>query len=242
MNYPTMFTRLCAAVVLIAPLAPLGATNEETFRQLGLTQFTEPAFPQTVVYDGMAEGHATLAFSRTAAGEPGDILVLEATHPLLAEAAVAAVRNWRFQPSNNPEDLKSRTLRIGFRLQGIVVFPLGKDKPLSSAKEGGGLTLTAPVRVPQLQTLAQTPKALAQPMPAYPAALRSRPVEGNAAVRFYVDEAGRVRLPEVISATAPEFAEAALAAVAQWRYEPPQDGGRSIVASDNWSFQFKANN
>ena len=45
-----------------------------------------------------------------------------------------------------------------------------------------------------------------------------------------------------IEASTPEFGEAALAAVAQWRYEPPQQGGRTIVASDNWAFQFKANN
>jgi len=240
---PTLLVaRLFAAVVLIAPLTPLGAANEDTFKELGLTHYTEPAFPQAVVFDGMAEGHATLAFVRNVAGEPGDILVLEATHPLLAEAAVAAVRNWRFHPSSNPDDLKRRTLRISFKLQGIVVFPLGKDQPLSSAKEESGYSLSAPVKVPQLQTLAQAPKALAQPMPAYPAALRSRAVEGTAAVRFYVDEEGRVRLPEVISATAPEFADAALAAVAQWRYEPPQERGHSIVASDHWSFQFKATN
>ncbi len=242
MNATPLVARLCAAVVLLAPLSLLGATNEETFKQLGLTQYSEPVFPQAVMFDGMASGYVTLAFSRNAAGEPGDILVLETTHPRLAEAAVEAVRNWRFQPSNNADDLKSRTLRIGFKLQGIVVFPLGKDNPLSSGKEEGGLKLAASVRVPQLQALAQAPKALAQPMPAYPAALRSRAVEGTASVRFYVDEGGHVRLPEVIAATAPEFADAALAAVAQWRYEPPQDRGRSIVASDHWAFQFKANN
>jgi hypothetical protein len=33
-----------------------------------------------------------------------------------------------------------------------------------------------------------------------------------------------------------------LAAVAQWRYEPPQAGGRRIVATDLWTFKFAANN
>ena len=61
-------------------------------------------------------------------------------------------------------------------------------------------------------------------------------------MRFYVDEDGRVRLPEVIQATEPEFAEAALAAVKQWRYEPPQLGGRRVIACDNWNFKFAANN
>lgn len=242
MNATPLVARLCAAVVLIAPLSSLGATNEETFKQLGLTQYSEPAFPLGVIADGMAEGHVTLAFGRNAAGEPGDILVLEATHPLLADAAVTAVRSWRFQPSNNPADLRCRTLRIAFKLQGVVVFPLGKDMPLGSVKEDGGVKPSGPGGVLQVQNLAQAPKALAQPMPAYPAALRSRAVEGTASVRFYVDEAGRVRLPEVTAATTPEFADAVLSAVAQWRYEPPQADGRSIVASDHWAFQFKATN
>jgi TonB family protein len=239
---PTLVARLCAAVVLIAPLSFLGATNQETFRQLGLIQFTEPVFPEAAVFDGMAEGHVILAISRKATGEAADILVLEATHPLMADAAVDAARTWRFQPSNNPDDLKSRTLRISFKLQGIVIFPYGKDPGQLAEFEAGGLKLTEPVKVPRMQTLAQAPKVLAQPMPAYPAALRARAVEGTAAVKFYVDEEGRVRLPEVIEATTPEFADAALAAVSQWRYEPPQAGGRRIVASENWQFQFKANN
>jgi TonB family protein len=239
---PPLVARLCAAVVLIAPLSLLGTTNQETFKQLGLTRFAEPVFPEVVKFDGVAEGHVTIALSRNAAGKPADILVLEATHPGLAEAAVEAVRMWRFQPSNTPDDLKSRTLRIGFKLQGIVVFPFGKDPAQAAQSETGGFRLTEPVKVPQMQALAQAPKALTQPMPAYPATLRARAVDGTVAVRFYVDEDGRVRLPEVIEATTPEFADAALAAVSQWRYEPPQDGGRRIVASEHWQFQFKANN
>jgi TonB family protein len=241
MNATPLVARLCAAVVLIAPLSLLRATNQETFRQLALTQFTEPVFPEAVLFDGMAEGHVILAISRKPTGEPADILVLEATHPLMADAAVDAARTWRFQPSNNPDDLKSRALRISFKLRGILVYPFGKTQPLAPESETDQAALQ-PVRVPQMQALAKAPKALAQPMPAYPAALRARAVEGTAAVRFYVDEEGRVRLPEVIDATTPEFADAALAAVSQWRYEPPRDGGRRIVASEHWQFQFKANN
>jgi len=242
MNTPTIVARLCAAAALLAPLSLLAAEADETLKGLGLVTLVEPVFPDAARIDGVADGHVTVAFRRTPAGEPQDILVLEATHSRLAAAALEAVQQWRFQPTANAADLEPRTVRISFRLQGIVVYPFGKNTIETVAGDDGGTTAPKPVNVPRLQMLARMPKALNQPMPGYPASLAARKLEGRAAVRFYVDEDGRVRLPEVIEATAPEFGEAAVAAVAQWRYEPPKDGGRRIVASDHWQFQFKATN
>jgi TonB family protein len=243
MHNPTLFVRLCAAVVLVAaPLSLFGAMNAELARQLRLTKYVEPMFPDMARMEGVPEGHVALAISQTPEGIPADILVLQATDARFGVAAAEAAREWRFEPSNDPARLASRTVRIGFRLSGVVVYPFGK-RNLDILR----LTLTEkemrePVRVPRVQSLSQAPKPLAQPMPAYPVALKPRAIDGKASVRFYVDEEGRVRMPEVIEATTPEFADAALQAVAQWRYERPLDRGRAIVASDNWAFQFKANN
>ena len=238
------YARLCAVAVLIAPLSLLGADkeNESSVRILGLVRMVQPVFPDAALADGLAEGHVTLAISRTPGGQPGDVLVLDATHTRMAEAAVEAVREWRFQPTTNPADLEPRVVRIGFRLQGIVVFPMGKDTTRLPERNTTPLALTQPVSVPRVQNLSATPRMLAKPMPAYPAALRDRPIEGTAAVKFYVDEEGRVRLPQVVEATTPEFGEAAKAAVSQWRYEPLSEGGRPVVATDQWQFQFKATN
>ncbi len=243
MHTPTLSARLCAAVVVLAaPLSPLGAMNEEIIRELKLTKYVEPVFPDMARLEGLGEGYVALALGRTPAGEPTDILVLSATSSRLAASAVEAAREWRFQPTDDRAELVTRTVRIGFRLSGVVIYPFGKRHIEEIRDVVSEARLREPVRVPRVQSLAQAPKPLAQPMPVYPASLQSKAVEGSAAVRFYVDEAGRVRLPEIIEATAPEFADAALAAVALWRYEPPQHGGRYIVASDNWAFQFKANN
>jgi TonB family protein len=243
MHTPTLFTRLCAAVVVLAaPLSPLGAMNEAIIRELKLTKYVEPIFPDIARLEGLGEGYVALALGRTPAGEPTDILVLSATSSRLAASAVEAAREWRFQPTDDPAELVTRTVRIGFRLSGVVVYPFGKRHIEEIRDVVSETRLREPVRVPRVQSLAQAPKPLAQPMPVYPASLQSKALEGRAAVRFYVDQEGRVRLPEVIEATSPEFADAALAAVAQWRYEPPQHSGRYIVASDNWAFQFKATN
>lgn len=243
MHTPTLFGRLSAAVVLtLAPLSLLGAMNEEIAQQLKLTRYVEPVFPEMARMSGLGEGHVALAISRAPDGTPADVLVLSATEPSLGTAVLEAARQWRFEPSTDPAELAARTVRIGFKLGGVVIYPFGKrhiDEVLNAVDE---LKLREPVRVPQVQSMRQAPKALAQPMPAYPRSLLAKPIEGQAKVRFYVDEDGRVRLPEIIEATTPEFGAAAIAAVSQWRYEPPQLGGRRIVAADNWAFQFRANN
>ena len=238
------YARIFAAAVLIAPLSLLGADkeNENAISLLGLARMVHPAFPYAALADGFSEGHVTLAIGRTPGGEPGDVLVLEATHPRMAEAALEAVREWRFQPTSNPADLEPRVVRIGFRLHGLIIYPLGKNTIQAPEDEVGSLALAKTPDVPRVQSLSASPRMLAKPMPVYPEALRSTSRDGTAAVKFYVDEEGRVRLPQVMEASTPEFGEAAKAAVCQWRYEPLSTGGRRVVATDQWQFQFKANN
>ena len=235
----TLLALLVAAAALSAPLSVLGSANEDTFKELKLTRFVEPVFPESVRLDGVAEGSVTLAVSRNPAGEPVDVLVLRATHPKLALAAEEAVRLWRFAPAEVAEPAP-RLIQLGFRLQGVVLFPAGKNLEDEMANRMVDKSSRVLLSVPRLQNLNQVPKALSQPMPRYPAVLADRGLTGTASVSFYVDEAGRVRLPEVVDATTPEFADAAMAAVAQWRYEPPRSGGRAVVARDTWEFKFQA--
>jgi TonB family protein len=241
MKTPMLLVQFCAAAVLAAPLSLPGTSNENTIKELKLTRFVEPLFPESVRVEGVAEGSVTLAVSRSQAGEPVDILVLRATNPGLATAAVEAVREWRFAPADNPE-LAPKVIQLGFKLQGVVIFPYGKKVVEEMSGVVPDLEMRSSKNVPDLRTLTHVPKALAQPMPQYPASLASKGQEGRVAVKFYVDQDGKVRLPEVIEATDPEFAAAALNAVSQWRYAPPRNGGRSVVARDHWEFKFQASN
>ena len=174
MHTPTLLARLGAAVVLMAPLSLVGSMNEEIIRELKLTKYVEPIFPDMARLAGLAEGHVALAISRTPAGMPSDVLILQATDPILAGAAVDAARQWRFRPTTDPAELAARTVRVGFKLGGLVIYPFGKrhiDEVLSAVDDK---KLREPIRVPGLQTLAGAPKALSQPMPAYPAASTAR--------------------------------------------------------------------
>jgi TonB family protein len=53
---------------------------------------------------------------------------------------------------------------------------------------------------------------------------------GRAVVDFYVDDTGRVLLPEVVSASGEAAGWAALTAVNRWRFLPPRQGGQATMA------------
>jgi protein TonB len=86
--------------------------------------------------------------------------------------------------------------------------------------------LTSPSSgVVDLRYLDRVPRARLQTPPVYPANLRHDRVEGTVVVEFLVDEAGNVYHAVILSATTPGFEEAALRAVAKWKFEP---GYRSV--------------
>lgn len=76
--------------------------------------------------------------------------------------------------------------------------------------------------------LDERPKVIQQVSPAYPRALKDDGLTGQAEIEFIIDRDGRVLFPRIVSATHEDFGWAAATAVAQWRFQPPQKGGRNV--------------
>lgn len=65
--------------------------------------------------------------------------------------------------------------------------------------------------------------------------------QGTAVLEFYIDPAGIVRLPKVLSATDPALGWSAASAVLTWRFDPPKKGGQpAIVKVTGLPVDFKA--
>lgn len=79
-----------------------------------------------------------------------------------------------------------------------------------------------------IDRLDRTPRAVAQPAPDYPFALRQSGVTGQVFVEFEVDTAGRVVTARIVRGGEKEFEEAALRAVLKWRFEPGRKDGRAV--------------
>ena len=233
---------LILGMILLASAAAVavsGSENETSIRELQLVKFVQPIFPSQLQTVGLPVGDVTVAVSRDASGAPTDILTLESTHELFAAAALEAVGQWRFTPSSEASLAKSPPviLRIRFSLQGVIVLD-----PTLPAAEAAALQSdrgNRPVLITNLQALEGLHEPISLKMPAYPATMAVQGVEGEAKVAFYIDREGKVRMPHVVATTTPEFGATAIAAVSDWRFNPPKKKGGATVATDSWSFEFK---
>lgn len=214
--------------------------NDSTVSALKLVKFVQPEFPSQLRLEGVPSGEVTLAVGRDAAGNPTDVLPIEATHPAMADAAVEAIKQWRFEPIDESGLLNRAPvlLRVSFSYEGVIfMFSNLAGEAVAHAERSD-----RPMTVRNAAALPEPPKPVSQPMPGYPRTLANQSLEGEARVTFYIDAEGRVRLPRVLEASTPEFGEAAVSAVANWRYETPRVKGAPVVVTDQWSFKFKKNN
>jgi protein TonB len=114
------------------------------------------------------------------------------------------------------------SLRLDLPLEAPAHTVMTMALPVSSLP-------VASAGVVELAQVDVSPRRLSTPLPVYPAWARSRRIEGSVTLRYTVDEDGRVRDVQVEEVTGDErFAAVAREAVAVWRYEPGQIGGRKV--------------
>lgn len=89
--------------------------------------------------------------------------------------------------------------------------------------------------------LDNTPRARVTAAPAYPFEARRNGLAGEVVVEFVVDEAGNVHAPMVARSSDRVFEEAALRAVARWKFEPGKRDGRAVRFRMALPIQFTLN-
>lgn len=125
----------------------------------------------------------------------------------LKEAALEAVRGWRYEPP--PADGAPLT----------VYFTL--EVELAPAKQSRG-SVPAPAN-PEPRLIERVP-------PDYPKAARAERIEGRVTLQAVIDEKGRVTEVVVLDEDPPGkgFGKAAARAVRKWRYEPATEDGKPV--------------
>ncbi len=223
---------------MIAAAAAMAQSGENalTVQTLKLAKFVQPDFPTRARIDGIPVGSVTAAIGHDNSGMVTDVLILAATHPAMAASAATALRQWRFQPTEEDSTHKEAPalVRVDFSVQGVIAI-YGTDAGRAELQWG------ATAEVKSLTSLEHVPKPVVQPMPAYPADMAQRGLEGEATVAYFVDDDGNVRLPHVLNASTDEFGRAAVAAISSWRYEPPRTHGQPAIVAGQWTFQFHKN-
>ena len=152
-------------------------------------------------------------------------------------------------PPLRPGDLVTLVSRRGERVSGAVLRLHEEAVVLELAPTIEGTVKWSQVREIlvrreatregpiDLCTIGVQPVPVYQPQPPYPGVMRLSNTMGRVIVEIVVDPEGRVVEAKPLRGN-PHFAEAALAAVTRWRYQPVLVAGQPIAWKDRVCFRF----
>jgi len=195
-----------------------------------------PVYPLEQLQAGL-EGQVRIEYTVGPEGRVVAAKPLEATTPEFGLAVLAMIDAWRFHPAKKKDGTLAYaklTTEYAFRTNGRGDVPVSEEaqRILKDIKK-------RPESIVALKDLDQPPKPLSRRPPVYPTALEKAGQPGQAMIEFFIDYKGDVQLPRIVSATAPEFGYAAAQAVATWRFEPPMQKGKKVIARVKIPVDFK---
>jgi len=204
--------------------------------------FLKVQFPGEAVHEGVATGRATVGVFLDAAGQPKDFLLIRCTKDYFGAALLEEAKRRTYVA----KQVKGAAIPSAFTFTYAFEPPPGMNaisnfeaasRRSEDIQGGAGYAYRArnETEVDGGQ-LVQTRVAI----PVLPRALvpqDGKPV--RALVSFYVDEQGRVRLPNVESYLPPQFVTAAIAALQQWGFKPPLSKGKPVLVHTMRALTFR---
>ena len=152
-------------------------------------------------------------------------------HPMLAPAAIEAVKQWKYRPYllNGEPVLVSTKVNVNFTLsapqpaQGIVGSVPGGIAPGQAGGVAGSAEAIAPHAVAaqrvRVSRGVEAGLVVKKVPPVYPPDAKAQHIQGTVVVQVIVDKQGNVANLAVASGD-PQLASAAIEAVRQWKYKP----------------------
>jgi TonB family protein len=204
---------VASSIVLQTALPGLRAQTEPALPDFGaaiLRDWVQPAYPPAA-RSAKLEGKVHVEFVVEADGTVSRESVVKSTDERFDDAALTAVRQWKFKPAVENGTLVASAMRVD------VVFQLAqlnqKSVPLS------------PPETLRPQPLPEIPaKEKGSIDPEYPAELEASKIPGEVHLEFAVDDTGQVEHPRVLWATHPAFVETSLRAIRRAEFTPARQG------------------
>jgi TonB family protein len=221
---------------LVSAASPDGIPAEADVG-IGIEQTGVLVYPPLMTVNAIYSGGVRAVISVDEHGNLTDCLLTSYTQQAFADAAFAALQRWKYQPARvNGQRVASRAdVLFEFRDRGVFVqsFPgaIVRHAFLKFLEEH------QVYKACLLRDLDRIPTPVHVVTPVVKAESTSRSV----IVGFYIDEQGRVRMPAVEREEADDvLAAAAVAAVEQWRFEPPLRKGQPVLVYAKQEFTFRA--
>lgn len=200
----TMLWVLLASVGLLAE----DAVRIDAQKRPKIISKVKPVYPEEARKQGL-QGVVEMEATINRAGKVIAVKVLpaQAPQPLLEQAAVAAVRQWKYAP-----------YMINGKAQAVI-FTVTVNFVLSDIKEDK----------PAAETFDQRPKRISDVKPVYPEEALKQRIQGVVIVEATIDEKGDVVAAKALPGKNPQplLEEAALTSVKQWKFKPVIKDGKA---------------
>lgn len=169
---------LLSGSVLAQP-APAAAE----WQPLKMVQTDEPVFPYRLMQLTVTQGDARVIISIDSTGKLVEWLVTGYTQPEFADSAVAAIKNWQFEPARYRGTPVGAIAELSFHFsaQGVVISTQNLvdivEAQTMRMLDGREVFRPCPAR-----DLDRMPEAIATVAPAYPKTLADKGVRGRVTV------------------------------------------------------------
>jgi TonB family protein len=201
-------------------------------------QTRQATYPPRLMQNGVTHGEARVRVSISATGQLNDALVIGCTHRDFGDEALRTVARWRFEPE------LEKGQPIGIVADIVFAFEVNGPVAIEKRFAAPNAELYAPIdpfayHAEGMKSLDRIPTPTHVVPPIYPKEWSNSGIVGSATVEFYIDETGRARIP-IVTVTDHSFLGAsAVAAVAQWRFDPPTRGGKPVLVRAEQVFTFQ---
>lgn len=198
---------ICAIVGMLAASVPAASENAvrlDAQKRPKIVSKVDPVYPEEArkqKIQGVVEMEATINASGDVVGVR--VLPTPSPQPLLAKAAVAALRQWKYEPYR----INGKAMTIIFNVS--ITFSLQEDAPAVSRED---------------------PKVVKMVNPEYPKEAAKQGLQGVVKIEVTIDEKGNVAAVRVLPEEKPQplLEEAALKAIKQWKFEPFVRDGKVV--------------
>lgn len=199
-------------------------------------QTTAALYPVRLHHQGVMRGSTRIVAEINPEGKLGDTLVAAYTHREFARAALAALREWRFEPGylHGRPITSILTVDFEFETTGVLVREVTFDR-----KAPDPFDETHAYQPHRVGSLDRRPVRAQGEEPVYPKAWIEAGRTGSVLVEFFIDESGRTRLPALAEGNDSFLAASALAAVKTWRFTPPTHQGKPVLVRALQLFVFE---
>jgi TonB family protein len=203
------------------------------------TQKIDPVYPSTA-WQADVQGLVLLVLRIDREGNVADVTLVSG-HPLLVQAAMDAVKQWKYRPyllNGTPTEVET-TVHLRFELTGggAVIEPEAAMSALPPTVCAAAPGRGDPKRVRISQGVA-TALVVDKVPPAYPPDAREQQIQGNVLLHVIIGKDGNVENVQLITGH-PLLASAAIDAVRQWRYRPYLLNGQAVEVDTQVVVNFK---